>query len=184
MMEKIIFITGGGRGIGAAFALLAARCPTGIQGLRQLQKRLSCSLSRCRRHRGHGRHRAGDTGRRIRRGRHLTNVRVGGRAVWQAYRAHQQRRYLVASDAGRIMATNVTGSFLCAREAVRSMSTKHGGSGGSIVNIFSRAAVLGSAGEYVDYAASKAAMDALTIGLSKEVADEKFASTPSDLAQL
>jgi NAD(P)-dependent dehydrogenase (short-subunit alcohol dehydrogenase family) len=70
------------------------------------------------------------------------------------------------------MATNVTGSFLCAREAVRRMSKKHGGHGGAIVNISSRAAVLGSAGEYVDYAASKAAIDALTTGLAKEVANE------------
>jgi NAD(P)-dependent dehydrogenase (short-subunit alcohol dehydrogenase family) len=73
---------------------------------------------------------------------------------------------------GRILATNVTGSFLCAREAVRRMSTRHGGSGGAIVNVSSRAAVLGSANEYVDYAASKAAVDALTIGLAKEVAQE------------
>jgi NAD(P)-dependent dehydrogenase (short-subunit alcohol dehydrogenase family) len=72
----------------------------------------------------------------------------------------------------RIFATNVTGSFLCAREAVRRMSTKHGGSGGAIVNVSSRAAVLGSSGEYVDYAASKAALDVLTIGLAKEVAAE------------
>jgi NAD(P)-dependent dehydrogenase (short-subunit alcohol dehydrogenase family) len=72
----------------------------------------------------------------------------------------------------RILATNVTGPFLCAREAVLRMSTRHGGSGGAIVNVSSRAAVLGSANEYVDYAASKAALDALTIGLSKEVALE------------
>jgi NAD(P)-dependent dehydrogenase (short-subunit alcohol dehydrogenase family) len=72
----------------------------------------------------------------------------------------------------RILATNVTGSFLCAREAVRRMSTKRGGIGGAIVNVSSRAAVLGSPGEYVDYAATKAAVDALTIGLSKEVAAE------------
>ncbi len=77
-----------------------------------------------------------------------------------------------AQRINRIMATNVTGSFLCAREAVRRMSTRHGGTGGSIVNVSSRAAVLGSAGEYVDYAASKAAIDALTIGLSREVAHE------------
>jgi NAD(P)-dependent dehydrogenase (short-subunit alcohol dehydrogenase family) len=77
-----------------------------------------------------------------------------------------------AARINRILATNVTGSFLCAREAVLRMSTRHGGTGGAIVNISSRAAVLGSAGEYVDYAASKAALDALTIGLSKEVAAE------------
>ncbi|MGX4640543.1 SDR family oxidoreductase [Massilia sp. SYSU DXS3249] len=77
-----------------------------------------------------------------------------------------------AARIGRILATNVLGSFLCAREAVRRMSTRHGGQGGAIVNVSSRAAVLGSAGEYVDYAASKAALDALTIGLSKEVGGE------------
>jgi NAD(P)-dependent dehydrogenase (short-subunit alcohol dehydrogenase family) len=72
----------------------------------------------------------------------------------------------------RIFATNVTGAFICAREAVKRMSTKHGGSGGAIVNLSSRAAVLGSPGEYVDYAASKAAIDTLTIGLAQEVAAE------------
>lgn len=72
----------------------------------------------------------------------------------------------------RIFATNVTGAFLCAREAIRRMSTKHGGHGGSIVNLSSRAAVLGSPGEYVDYAASKGAIDTLTIGLAQEVATE------------
>jgi NAD(P)-dependent dehydrogenase (short-subunit alcohol dehydrogenase family) len=77
-----------------------------------------------------------------------------------------------ADRINRILATNVTGSFLCAREAVRRMSTRHGGSGGAIVNVSSRAGVLGAAGEYVDYAASKAALDALTIGLAKEVAGE------------
>jgi len=72
----------------------------------------------------------------------------------------------------QVFATNVIGSFLCAREAVRRMSTKHGGRGGAIVNVSSRASRLGSAGEYVDYAASKAAIDTLTIGLAKEVAAE------------
>ncbi len=72
----------------------------------------------------------------------------------------------------RIFATNVTGAFLCAREAVRRMSTSRGGAGGAIVNVSSRAAQLGAPGEYVDYAASKAALDALTIGLAKEVAAE------------
>jgi NAD(P)-dependent dehydrogenase (short-subunit alcohol dehydrogenase family) len=72
----------------------------------------------------------------------------------------------------RLFAVNVRGSLLCAREAVLRMSTLHGGVGGSIVNISSRAAVLGGPGEYVDYAASKAAIDAMTVGLSKEVATE------------
>jgi len=72
----------------------------------------------------------------------------------------------------RVFATNVIGSFICSREAVRRMSTRHGGSGGAIVNISSRAARLGSPGEYVDYAASKAAVETLTIGLAREVAAE------------
>ena len=72
----------------------------------------------------------------------------------------------------RILSTNVTGAFMCAREAVKRMSTKHGGGGGAIVNLSSRASVLGAPGEYVDYAASKAAVDTLTIGLSQEVAGE------------
>ncbi|RVC36498.1 SDR family oxidoreductase [Mesorhizobium sp. M7A.F.Ca.CA.004.04.2.1] len=72
----------------------------------------------------------------------------------------------------RMMRVNVVGSFLCAREAVKRMSTRHGGSGGSIVNISSAAATLGSPGEYVDYAASKGAIDTFTIGLAREVALE------------
>jgi NAD(P)-dependent dehydrogenase (short-subunit alcohol dehydrogenase family) len=72
----------------------------------------------------------------------------------------------------RVLAINVTGAFLCAREAIRRMSTRKGGSGGAIVNISSAASRLGSPGEYVDYAASKAAVEAFTIGLAKEVAEE------------
>lgn len=72
----------------------------------------------------------------------------------------------------RIFAVNITGAFLCAREAVRRMSTSKGGNGGAIVNVSSAAARLGGANEYVDYAASKGAMDTMTIGLSIEVAAE------------
>jgi NAD(P)-dependent dehydrogenase (short-subunit alcohol dehydrogenase family) len=72
----------------------------------------------------------------------------------------------------RIFATNVTGAFICAREAVLRMSTRHGGSGGAIVNVSSGAARSGSPGEYIDYAASKGALDTMTVGLAKEVAAE------------
>lgn len=72
----------------------------------------------------------------------------------------------------RMMRINVVGSFLCAREAVKRMSTRHGGNGGAIVNISSAAAVLGAADNYVDYAASKGAIDTFTIGLAREVALE------------
>ena len=77
-----------------------------------------------------------------------------------------------AARIARVFATNVTGAFICAREAVRRMSTARDGAGGAIVNVSSRAAQLGAPGEYVDYAASKAALDALTIGLAREVAGE------------
>ena len=77
-----------------------------------------------------------------------------------------------AKTLAQVMAVNVTGAFLCAREAVRRMSTRHGGTGGAIVNISSRASRTGSAGEWVDYAASKGAIDSFTIGLAREVATE------------
>jgi NAD(P)-dependent dehydrogenase (short-subunit alcohol dehydrogenase family) len=74
----------------------------------------------------------------------------------------------------RVFATNVFGSVLCAREAVRRMSTKNGGLGGAIVNISSGAARAGSPNEYIDYAATKGAIDTFTVGLAKEVAEEKI----------
>ncbi len=77
-----------------------------------------------------------------------------------------------AERMSRIFTTNITGSFLCAREAVKRMSTNHNGRGGAIVNISSAAARLGSPHEFIDYAASKGAIDTLTIGLSKEVAEQ------------
>jgi NAD(P)-dependent dehydrogenase (short-subunit alcohol dehydrogenase family) len=87
----------------------------------------------------------------------------------------EQQMPLAEMDAeriNRVLRTNVTGSFLCAREAVRRMSTRRGGKGGAIVNVSSIAARLGSPGEYVDYAASKGAIDSLTVGLAGEVAAE------------
>lgn len=72
----------------------------------------------------------------------------------------------------RIFATNIFGAFVCAREAVRRMSTRHGGAGGAIVNVSSAASRLGSPNEFIDYAASKGALDTLTIGLAKEVGTE------------
>lgn len=77
---------------------------------------------------------------------------------------------LSAQRINRVLATNVTGYFLCCREAVKRMAYRHGGEGGAIVNVSSAAARLGAPGEYIDYAASKGAVDTLTIGLSLEVA--------------
>jgi NAD(P)-dependent dehydrogenase (short-subunit alcohol dehydrogenase family) len=77
-----------------------------------------------------------------------------------------------AQRLSRVFATNVIGSFLCAREGIRRMGRNHGGNGGAIVNVSSMAARLGSPDEYVDYAASKGAIDTMTIGLAREVAGE------------
>ena len=77
-----------------------------------------------------------------------------------------------AERLARMFTINIMGSFLCAREAVKRMSTRHGGSGGAIVNMSSAAATLGAPGQYVDYAASKGAIDTFTIGLAREVARE------------
>lgn len=72
----------------------------------------------------------------------------------------------------RVMRANVTGSFLCAREAIKRMSTRHGGQGGAIVNLSSIAARIGAPNEYIDYAAAKGAVDSMTLGLAKELASE------------
>lgn len=181
MPEKIILITGGGRGIGASCALLAAQqgykvcvnyrtdadaafnVVSAIEEMGGTALAIKADISE-------------ETA--VERMFGLVDEHFGRLTALinnAGILAPQMRvEQMDAARINRIMATNVTGSFLCAREAVRRMSTKHGGSGGSIVNISSRAAVLGSAGEYVDYAASKAAMDALTLGLSREVANENI----------
>ena len=86
-----------------------------------------------------------------------------------------QQARLVDMDAeriNRVLAVNVTGSFLCCKQAIKRMSTDHGGQGGVIVNVSSAAARLGAGGEYIDYASSKGAIDTLTIGLANEVAEQ------------
>lgn len=86
----------------------------------------------------------------------------------------QQTRFesISAERLKRVFAVNVFGSFMCAREAVTRMSTRHRGRGGAIVNLSSGAARLGAPGEYIDYAASKGAIESMTIGLAREVADQ------------
>ncbi|MDN4056686.1 SDR family oxidoreductase [Massilia sp. YIM B02769] len=178
-MEKIILITGGGRGIGAACAIEAA------------QRRYRVCIS----YRSDDAAAAGVVDAITTGGGAAFAIKADVadeaqvEAMFRAIDGRYGRLDALVNNAGvlsqqmrvdqmdaariqRIMATNIVGSMLCAREAVRRMSTRHGGAGGGIVNVSSRAGVLGAAGEYVDYAASKAAMDALTIGLSKEVALE------------
>ena len=178
-MSKLILITGGGRGIGAATALLAAERGYTVCINYRADKAAAMAVTQAISD-GGGQAWAVEADvsdeRQVEAMFRAIDERFGriDALVNNAGILGRQMRVedMTASRINSVFATNVTGSFLCAREAVRRMSTRHGGSGGSIVNVSSRAGVLGAAGEYVDYAASKAALDALTIGLSKEVAAE------------
>ena len=178
-MDQVLLITGGSRGIGAATALQAAR-----RGWAVAVNYASNSLA------------ADEVVRSIRAagGTAITvQADVGDEAqvmaMFEKVDAKLGRLTALVNNAGvvdmqsrvdqmsvarleRMLRINVIGSFVCAREAVRRMSTKHGGSGGAIVNLSSAAARLGSPGQYVDYAASKGAIESFTVGLAKEVADE------------
>ncbi len=178
-MSKLVLITGGSRGIGAASALLAAR-----QGYAVAVNYASNSLA------------ADEVVRQIRQqgGQAMTvQADVADEAqvvaMFEKIDARLGRLSALVNNAGvvdqttrvdaitlarlqRMFSINVFGSFLCAREAVRRMSTRYGGAGGSIVNVSSAAARLGSPGQYVDYAAAKGAIDSFTLGLAKEVAAE------------
>lgn len=178
-MNKIVLITGGGRGIGAACARLAAA--QGYQVCINYRSDAAAAAGVVRAiEEGGGSALAiqADVAREdeVERMFAAIDARFGRLDALVNNAAVLERQMRVeqmdAARIGRILATNVVSAFLCAREAVRRMSIRQGGRGGAIVNLSSRAAVLGSPGEYVDYAASKAAVDALTIGLSKEVAGE------------
>ena len=177
--KKVVLITGASRGIGAATALLAAK-----QGWAVAVNYVSNSLA------------ADEVVRQIRAagGTAMTiqaDVAVEEDVIrmFQTVDAKLGRISGLVNNAGvvdmpsrvdgmsverltRMWTTNITSSFVCAREAVKRMSTKLGGEGGSIVNLSSAAAKLGSPSQYVDYAASKAAIDTFTIGLAKEVVME------------
>jgi NAD(P)-dependent dehydrogenase (short-subunit alcohol dehydrogenase family) len=178
-LDQVLLITGGGRGIGAATALLAAQ-----RGYAVAVNYASNSLA------------ADEVVRTIRAGggtAMAVQADVGDEAqvtaMFEKVDAKLGRLTALVNNAGvvdvqarvdemsvarleRMFRINVIGSFICAREAVQRMSTRHGGSGGAIVNVSSGASRLGSPGQYVDYAASKGAIDTFTIGLAKEVGDE------------
>ena len=178
-MQSIILITGGGRGIGAATARLAARhgyvvCvnyrhdeAAANEVVTQIEKAGGCAVAM-----------RADVSREDEVVTLFKQIdALPGRLsalVNNAGMLERQCRVedLTAERLQRILSTNVVGPVLCAREAIRRMSTRHGGHGGAIVNVSSMASRLGAPGEYVDYAASKGAIDTLTLGLSREVAAE------------
>jgi NAD(P)-dependent dehydrogenase (short-subunit alcohol dehydrogenase family) len=178
LANKVVVITGGGRGIGAATALLAAAAGYSVCVNYHRNREAADDVVRS----------IEKAGARAVAVRGDVSSEVDVKLVFDAADSMGTLTGLVnnagildrqtrvdAMDAARInriFATNVTGSFLCAREAVKRMSTRHGGKGGAIVNISSAASRLGSPGEYVDYAASKGAVDTMTIGLAREVAEE------------
>ncbi|WP_312257157.1 SDR family oxidoreductase [Stutzerimonas nitrititolerans] len=178
-MPKVMLITGASRGIGAATARLAAaegyalclnfhhRADAAQQLLEELKSTGTQAIAV-----------AADVADEIQVARLFATIdEQFGRLdvlVNNAGMLERQMR-LDEMDAARLMrvfAVNVTGSFLCAREAVKRMSTRYGGKGGSIVNVSSIAAKLGAPNEYIDYAAAKGAIDSMTLGLAKEVAAE------------
>ncbi|MNO75328.1 Glucose 1-dehydrogenase 1 [compost metagenome] len=178
-MNKVMLITGASRGIGAATALLAAERGYAVGINYRSQREAAEELVRQIENRG---------GRAVALGADVASEEDVVRMFRELDQAFGRLDVLVnnagiletqmrvenmdASRLQRVLAVNVTGSFLCAREALKRMSTHHGGQGGSIVNVSSMASRLGSPNEYVDYAAAKGAIDSMTIGLAKEVAAE------------
>ena len=178
-MNPVVLVTGGSRGIGAATALLAAR-----QGYAVAVNYSANSLA------------ADEVVRQIRAAGGTAiavqaDVAVEAQvmAMFEKVDAKLGRLSALVNNAGvvdvaarvdqmsvqrirRMFDINVLGTFMCAREAIQRMSTRHGGAGGAIVNVSSVAARLGGPGQYVDYAASKGAIDTFTVGLAKEVATE------------
>lgn len=178
-MAGVMIITGGGRGIGAATARLAAARGYAVC-VNYAQSRQSAEAVVAEIGKAGGKAIAvqADVGSESEVARMFETVdRELGTVTALVNNAGviDKQARLVDIDAARLarmFATNVTGPFLCAREAVRRMSTKQGGAGGGIVNLSSAASRIGGGGEYLDYAASKGAIDTFTIGLAKEVAAE------------
>ena len=178
-MNKVLLVTGGSRGIGAAVALLAAdqgyAVAVNFNGNQAAAETVAAQI----------RHEGG-TAICVQAD---VSVEADVLAMFARVDAELGRLSALVNNAGvvdlpsrvdamsvtrlrRMFDINVLGSFMCAREAVLRMSTRHGGRGGCIVNLSSAAARLGSPGQYVDYASAKGAIDTFTIGLAKEVATE------------
>jgi NAD(P)-dependent dehydrogenase (short-subunit alcohol dehydrogenase family) len=172
-MDKVMLITGGGRGIGAATARLAAKAGYAVC-VNYVRNGAAAEAL------------AGELGGKAIAVAADVAVEADVVRLFQTVDAKLGRVGVLVNNAGvvdlgtrveaitaarleRMFAINVNGSFLCAREAIKRMSKRHGGPGGAIVNLSSIAAKLGGPGEYVDYAAAKGAIDTFTIGLAREL---------------
>ena len=181
MEKKLILITGGSQGIGAATAMLAAdRGYHTIINYSQNANAAAAVVSKIHDSGGSAEAFRADVSNEEELVRMFKAIdEIPGKLTALVNNAgiiESQKRFINIDSARllKILGTNVIGSFICAREAVRRMSTKNNGSGGSIVNVSSIAARLGAPFEYVDYAASKGAIDTMTIGLAQEVAAESI----------
>jgi len=180
-MDEILLVTGGGRGIGAATALIAAKRGYAV-AINYLTKadRAEAIAAQIRGAGGNAATFAADVSREkdvVRLFAEMDKKLGRITALVNCAGILGPLGRIDAVDAGGIetmLGINVTGTMLCCREAVRRMSTKHGGSGGAIVNLSSAQARLGGAGELTPYAASKAAIETLTFGLAQELAKEKI----------
>ena len=176
-MQKVMLITGASRGIGAATARLAAQRGYAL-GINYRQQRESAEALVREIEDAGGRALAlgadvGDETQVLRMFESLD--RAFGRLDVLVNNAGMLERQMRLEDMDvarldRVLRANVVGSFLCAREAIKRMSTRHGGQGGAIVNLSSIAARLGAPNEYIDYAAAKGAIDSMTLGLARELA--------------
>lgn len=179
MNAPVVLVTGGSRGIGAATALTAARAGYAIAVNYQANSLAADAVVRAIRDNG-GQAMAVQAD--VSRESEVLAMFQRIDAKWGALTALVNNAGVVdvscrvdgmdVARLTRMLNTHVLGSFVCAREAILRMSTRHGGSGGAIVNVSSAASKLGSPGQYVDYAACKGAIDTFTIGLAKEVAAE------------
>ncbi|MDH1010505.1 SDR family oxidoreductase [Pseudomonas nicosulfuronedens] len=178
-MQPVMLITGASRGIGAATALLAAERGYALAlAYRREREAAAALVAQISAAGGTARAFAADVSCENDVLRLFGEVdKAFGRLDVLVNNAGILERQMLLEDMDvarlqRVFAVNVTGTFLCCREAVKRMAHKHGGDGGSIVNVSSMASRLGSPNEYIDYAAAKGAVDSLTIGLAKEVAGE------------
>ena len=181
MTHPVILITGGSRGIGAATAILAAQRGYDVAFTYQSNAKAANEIAE----------KIQAIGRKALMLQADVAVEADVLSVFKQVDAQLGRLDALVNNAGilekimrleemdaarwqRVLGVSVIGSFLCAKEAVLRMSTRHGGKGGGIVNVSSVAARIGSPNEFVDYAAAKGAVDAMTMGLAKEVATENI----------